>query len=277
MKLSIITINLNNKNGLQKTIDSVVSQTFKDFEWIVIDGGSIDGSRELIEQYADHFAYWVSEPDKGVYNAMNKGIRVAKGEYLQFLNSGDWLWNETVLERCFSHGFTGDVVYGDLYYYFGENDFEERRYSDHLSLRFFYKTMVCHNSTFIKRLPLANELYDESLKIVSDWKFFLIQFINNKSFEHIKEFVISFDKSGISSVNKELLQQERNEVLERLLPSWALQCNREMDEMEDLLNSYHVRKVLEIGNKRKLYHKMITGCLMFIGFIDRVFTRKTKK
>ena len=65
MKLSIITVNLNNKNGLQKTIDSVVSQTFKDFEWIVIDGGSIDGSRELIEQYADHFAYWVSEPYSG--------------------------------------------------------------------------------------------------------------------------------------------------------------------------------------------------------------------
>jgi hypothetical protein len=120
-------------------------------------------------------------------------------------------------------------------------------------------------------------LYDESLKIVSDWKFFLIQFINNKSFEHINEFVIAFDKSGMSSVNKELYKQERSEVVERLLPSWALQCNREMDEMEDLLNLYQVKKVLELGNKRKLYHKMITGCLMFIGFIDSVFTRKTKK
>jgi len=246
MKLSIITVNLNNKNGLQKTIDSVVSQTFKDFEWIVIDGGSIDGSRELIEQYADHFAYWVSEPDKRVYNAMNKGIRVAKGDYLQFLNSGDWLWNETALERCFSHGFTADIAYGDLYI-FRENGFEERCYSDHL------------------------------LKIVSDWKFFLIQFINNKSFEHINEFVIAFDKSGMSSVYKELYKQERSEVVERILPSWALQCNREMDEMEDLLNLYQVKKVLELGNKRKLYHKMITGCLMFIGFIDSVFTRKNKK
>ena len=85
MKLSIITVNLNNREGLQKTIDSVVNQTFRDFEWIVIDGGSTDGSKELIEQYADHFAYWVSEPDKGIYNAMNKGIKVAKGEYLQFL------------------------------------------------------------------------------------------------------------------------------------------------------------------------------------------------
>ena len=78
MKLSIITINYNNKAGLQKTIDSVVAQTWRDFEWIIIDGGSTDGSKELIEQYQQHFAYWCSEPDKGVYNAMNKGIDKAK-------------------------------------------------------------------------------------------------------------------------------------------------------------------------------------------------------
>ena len=95
MKLSIITINLNNREGLQKTIESVISQTFRDFEWIVIDGGSTDGSAELIKQYAAHFAYWVSESDKGIYNAMNKGIRQAKGEWLQFLNSGDQLYEET--------------------------------------------------------------------------------------------------------------------------------------------------------------------------------------
>lgn len=79
-KLSIITINLNNYNGLKRTINSIISQTFTDYEWIVIDGGSTDGSRELIEQYSNLFAYWCSEPDKGIYNAMNKGIRHIKGE-----------------------------------------------------------------------------------------------------------------------------------------------------------------------------------------------------
>ena len=109
MKLSIITINYNNLAGLQKTIESVVSQTFRDFEWIVIDGGSVDGSRELIERYANSFSYWVSEPDKGIYNAMNKGIVVAKGDYLLFLNSGDWLCDEMALERSFSHHPTKDI------------------------------------------------------------------------------------------------------------------------------------------------------------------------
>ena len=100
--LTIITVNLNNREGLQRTIDSVVEQTFTDYEWIVIDGGSTDGSRELIEQYADHFTYLVSEPDKGIYNAMNKGIAHAKSDWLQFLNSGDWLTEKDVLNNVFS-------------------------------------------------------------------------------------------------------------------------------------------------------------------------------
>ena len=112
MKLSIITINFNNCEGLQKTIESVVSQSFKDFEWIVIDGGSTDGSRELLEQYADHITYWVSELDKGVYNAMNKGIKVAKGEYVNFMNSGDVYASASILEDVFSTSHTADVLYG---------------------------------------------------------------------------------------------------------------------------------------------------------------------
>ena len=89
MKLSVITINFNNRDGLRKTIESVVNQTYNDFEYIIIDGGSTDGSVDVIKEYADRIDYWVSEPDKGIYNAMNKGIDVAKGEYCIFMNSGD--------------------------------------------------------------------------------------------------------------------------------------------------------------------------------------------
>ena len=114
MKLSIITVNYNNKAGLQKTIDSVVCQTWRDFEWIVIDGGSTDGSKELIEQYQQHFAYWCSEPDKGVYNAMNKGISKAKGEYLNFMNSGDCFYNEYSLSYFHAvYNPSIDVFYAD--------------------------------------------------------------------------------------------------------------------------------------------------------------------
>lgn len=92
-KLSIITVNLNNKDGLQKTIESVISQTCKDFEWIIIDGGSVDGSKDIIEKYSKEIDYWVSESDQGIYHAMNKGILRSHGEYLLFLNSGDYLFD----------------------------------------------------------------------------------------------------------------------------------------------------------------------------------------
>jgi len=88
-KLSIITINLNNQKGLQKTIESVLSQTCSDYEYIIIDGGSTDGSIDIIKKHADKISHWISEPDHGIYNAMNKGISVANGELICFLNSGD--------------------------------------------------------------------------------------------------------------------------------------------------------------------------------------------
>ena len=88
MKYSIITVNYNNKEGLRNTIESVIHQTYRDFEFIVIDGGSTDGSAEVLKEYDSQITYWVSEKDKGIYNAMNKGIAKATGDYLNFMNSG---------------------------------------------------------------------------------------------------------------------------------------------------------------------------------------------
>lgn len=270
MKLSIITVNLNNRNGLQKTIDSVVAQTFRDFEWIVIDGGSTDGSKELIEQYTDQFAYWVSEPDKGIYNAMNKGIKVAKGEYLQFLNSGDWLCDEKALERCFSHGFNADIVYGNLFFSNNGIDYSECYKPERLSFRFLLKDTINHNASFIKRNILVKELYDEELRIASDWKFFLIQALHNKSFEYINEFIIVFDRTGISATNKDLNRIEREKTIQEEVPDLITADYRKMVDMESQLNSTRVRKVIEYSTKNKLYRKIITASLLLIGFFEKV-------
>lgn len=270
MHLSIITINFNGCDGLQKTINSVISQTFRDFEWIVIDGGSTDGSRELIERYKDHFSFWVSEPDKGVYNAMNKGIRIAKGDYLQFLNSGDWLYDETSLERCFSHPFTGDIVYGDVLFVKNDEIIEKSHFPNPLTLRYFYRRSLGHNASFIKRELLQKDLYDERFKIVSDWEFFLKQAFNSCRFEYITETVSCFDMNGVSSVNQSLVNQERKIVIDELLPEMLVQDFKTMDEMEAVLNNNHVKKVLEYGGKKQLYHKMITGFLSFLVKLDRI-------
>ncbi len=273
MRLSIITINYNNLAGLQKTIESVVSQTFRDFEWIVIDGGSVDGSRELIERYTNSFSYWVSEPDKGIYNAMNKGIVVAKGDYLLFLNSGDWLCDEMALERSFSHHPTKDIVYGDLFFVENNSVIGERRYPKELSLRFFYQSTICHNASFIRRELFQKELYDEHYRIASDWVFFLKQALINASFEYLGEIVLCYDTSGISTINKELVKQEREVVLKEFIPEMLVRDFNAMSEMEATLNRDQVKKVIHYGGKSKFYHKLITGALLLIGFLEK-FARK---
>lgn len=173
MKISIITINYNNKNGVEKTISSVVSQTYKDIQYIIIDGASTDGSVEVIKKYHENIDYWISEPDRGIYNAMNKGILKATGDYVLFLNSGDYLISSDIIDDI-SHELDSneDIVFGLLKTYpsgiIGYTDI-------HLPLTlldFFKSSPIPHPASFIKRELFQKINYDESLKIVADWSFF---------------------------------------------------------------------------------------------------------
>jgi glycosyltransferase involved in cell wall biosynthesis len=215
MKLSIITINYNNKEGLRKTIDSVITQTFEDYEWIIIDGGSIDGSKELIEQYQQHFAYWCSELDKGVYNAMNKGIEHARGEYLLFLNSGDALYDMNVLQKVYDIHSNADIISGQVIRM--DNNKLLRQYRSSLLLQLYLDTLN-HQGTFIRKSLFNDNLYDENLKIVSDWKFWLDSIIRkNASVDVIDVVVARQDMSGISS-DSDKEHVERQMVLKEFVP-----------------------------------------------------------
>jgi glycosyltransferase involved in cell wall biosynthesis len=210
MKLSIITVNLNNAEGLRKTIESVVSQTFPNFEYIVIDGVSADGSVNIIKQYADKITYWISEPDKGIYNAMNKGILQAKGEYCLFLNSGDSLVDNTILERVFSENLHEDIIYGDIY---GIQKHRKKVFIPAPHEWTFRKSMyysIHHQAAFIKRqLFFEISLYDETFAIISDWIFFLIAIvIQNKSYIHIPYCISNYELEGIST-DQEKYNMER--------------------------------------------------------------------
>lgn len=237
MKLSIITINFNNKDGLQKTIDSVVNQTWHDFEWIVIDGGSTDGSKELIEQYQQHFAYWCSEPDKGVYNAMNKGIDKAKGEYLLFLNSGDALYGNDILQKVDDLKLDTDIITGQVERM--DNQQPLRVYDESILMQLYLDTLN-HQGTFIKR-SLFNDLrYDESLKVVSDWKFWLETVIwLNASVKVINLFVAKQDMTGISNIMDPELSQERDSIRLKFFPPLL---QKELDDTLHIRNSiYNIR------------------------------------
>ncbi len=199
-RLSIITVNYNNLEGLKRTVDSVKQQTFQDFEYIVIDGNSTDGSVDYLKQNTNRFDFWVSEPDSGVYEAMNKGIKHASGDYLLFLNSGDHFYNNKVLEKNKEHIKDFDLVYFDLQVVEGDKTFI-KTYPDALSFSYFVEDTLPHPATFInKEAFLRTNLYKEDFKIVSDWKFFIDAICKyNLSYKHIAKPLSTFYIGGLSS------------------------------------------------------------------------------
>ncbi|WP_158981049.1 MULTISPECIES: glycosyltransferase family 2 protein [unclassified Flavobacterium] len=221
-KLSIITINYNDKLGLQKTINSVINQSWQDFEYLVIDGGSNDGSAALIQDNK-RIDYSISEKDSGVYDAMNKGIKVAKGEYLLFLNSGDFLVNETVLSQVFNKlDGKASIYYGNLFYSNKGKRTLLWTPPAELSFSYFLNNSLPHPASFIKKdLFFKYFLYNESLKIISDWEFFIYCICKmNEKYQHLDIVISDFDDSGLSS-RKENLQKitvEKQEVLKNIFP-----------------------------------------------------------
>lgn len=270
-KLSIITVNLNNKAGLQKTIDSVISQTYKDFEWIIIDGGSTDGSKELIEKYSFYITYWVSEPDKGIYNAMNKGIRVAKGEYLHFLNSGDWYYDDNVLRDVFSIKHTGAVLYGNIAGYKNNAYVSDTIYPMDLSLYFFYKERICHQAAFILRSTFDKMLYDETKMICADYKHFVALIIKDKYFEYLDRLVVCVDRDGISgnAANYPQMIKERLGIWSEIIPATVLKDYSNYNRVELQLQNELVSLALKIFETNR-YFRFVLKCFMrMLLFISR--------
>lgn len=232
MILTIITINRNNAAGLEKTMQSVISQTCKDFEYIVVDGASTDESVEVIKRLAPEFSdrlKWIYEPDKGIYNAMNKGIGMASGDYLEFLNSGDCLVSCDVIERMYKaleeHNYPF-ILYGNMLKNMpnGKTLRDKSFAGGEISFLGFYTGTLNHSPTYIRKdLFEKYGLYDESLKIVSDWKWYLQAVILGEEKPVYADIDVTlFDMNGISETNKALDKAERKQVLEQLIPHTIL-------------------------------------------------------
>lgn len=256
MKLSIITINYNNAEGLRKTLASVASQTYAEIEHIIIDGGSTDNSVEVIREYESTLdsrlcgvpenargdlgcssplasnLKWISEKDSGIYNAMNKGIRMATGDYIQILNSGDMLFDAHVTQRMTEHLELINsqheepigILYGNMIKVNAAGEVVGKSGYTEYSLRQFYSSTLNHDCAYIRK-DLFEEygLYDENLKIVSDWKWYLQAIgLGRVKPEYVDIDVTIFDDGGISETNLELRNKERRQVLEELLPPAVL-------------------------------------------------------
>ena len=228
MVLTIITINRNNAAGLEKTMQSVLNQTRTDFEYVVVDGASTDGSVEVIRRLAEGFGdrlKWVSEPDKGIYNAMNKGIGMASGKYVQILNSGDSLAAPDVVAKLFAaldQEGNPSILYGNMLKDFADGCIHRDRSfagEEITFLRFFIGTLN-HSPAYIRRsLFQKYGLYDETLKIVSDWKWYLQAIVFGEEKPVYADIDVTlFDMAGISETNKDLTKAEREQVLREMVP-----------------------------------------------------------
>jgi glycosyltransferase involved in cell wall biosynthesis len=251
MKLSIITINYNNAEGLRKTLASVASQTYRDIEHVIVDAASTDGSVDVIRDY--EFAnrssvhpltiVWSSKKDKGIYNGMNIGIQSATGDYIQILNSGDLLAAPDVTERMMNALYTVHhtpytenggpaILYGNmLKSYDGKTIINRDTCGGDMytpeSFIYFYKGTLNHDCAYIRRdLFEKYGLYNEDMKICSDWEWYVRAIVlgGEKSI-YTNIDVTIFDMNGVSESygkNAELIKKERREYLEKILPATVL-------------------------------------------------------
>ena len=264
VKLSIITVNLNNLEGLKRTYESVVCQTFTGYEWIVIDGGSTDGSREFIEQHQDKFAFWCSEPDKGIYNAMNKGIVQATGEYLNFMNSGDCFACGNTLKVVFGKDRTADILYG----YAKEEDVDGKCDSPRMMKKdvywydLYYYTFP-HQGTFINRKMFSIVgLYEEECKIVADWKWFAKAILHyDASYEFLPYMIAITQKDGISSTSSCGL--ERQKQRKNIFPNYITE-----DDAHNLI----VLSIIQSTSFTRILFKFVK----ILGFQINLFCKKHK-
>ncbi len=235
MILSVITINLNNREGLKRTMRSVTSQKFRDFEFILIDGNSTDGSKEIIRKNEGAISYWLSEKDNGIYDAMNKGILRANGEYLLFLNSGDTLVSDETLINVIPTLGKHDIVYGNLKI----NDrgkIADGFMPDILSLDHMMKDTLWHPVSFIRK-HLLEKGYSTAYRICGDYDFFFRSIIVDKvSYMHINEFIAEFNLEGLSSSpeNIERIKNEKEMIQGSYLAPQQLQPFRVSQEKKSL-------------------------------------------
>lgn len=223
MKISIVTINKNNANGLLKTVESVCMQTYADIQYIVIDGASTDQSLKVIEPFQNQISYMVSELDSGIYEAMNKGLQLADGNYVLFLNSGDVLCDNAVIANAASYLSGYDLIYGNMI--LSNKRDVIRKQPDKLSLRHLLSDTIWHPTTFY-RTDLIKECqgYNIKLKIAADYDLLLrLVFIKHAVLRHIDLAVAVFDVSGLSSLpqSKSLLMGERHVAQRKHMPLYV--------------------------------------------------------
>lgn len=227
---SVVTVCRNEAMNIRVTCESILSQRYRDFEWIVIDGASTDGTLEILQEYDQQVDCLISEPDTGIYNAMNKGAALATGEYLIFMNGGDSFASVDALEYA-SEVPRAQVLYGDVY--LGDLNGSMESYPDVIQPGYMLRNMIPHQATFYQRtLFEAMGGYDESFEIAADYDLYARLFeVESVSHQHISHPLAVFDRGGISN-NKQfrgLRKRENHRIRKQYFARYrcSLKCWRQ--------------------------------------------------
>ncbi len=232
---SIITINLNNAEGLARTIGSVMMQTFIDYEYIVVDGLSTDGSVDVINEFRSNVDQVLIESDTGIYNAMNKGLGLATGKFIQFLNSGDEFCDSDALRIVAAQIEEAELIYCDVKLFGGKSE-SVKTHPDHLSTRFQLTGMICHQAIFAS-LDLFKRTggFDESFKVYGDYDWMTNAIRHqNASYRHIHSVLVKYQELGISqSTSKEIQRREKDRIHDKYFGAMVLWVYRLYRKLND--------------------------------------------
>jgi len=200
LKVSIITVVYNGKKYLEETIQSVINQSYDNVEYIIIDGGSTDGTLDIINKYEDRIDYWVSERDKGIYDAMNKGVNVAIGEILGLINADDWYENNTIelVLKNFSKDSSIDIVHGNLNYIMDKEKIYKPNFTYNNML--FKGMSLYHPTCFVKKILYNEELFDSDYKLVADYEFMFSMLKKGKNFYYLDKVLANMRANGAGTV-----------------------------------------------------------------------------
>ncbi len=224
MKISIITVSLNSEKTIEGSIKSVLTQTYPNIEYIIIDGASTDGTQNIIEKYRDKIDYFISEPDSGIFNAMNKGIKAATGDVLYFLNTNDYIFDEKVIEDVvkFLQKTKAKMVFGDMSFIDDNEAEKERRIYSDVDKLFFINECICHQGIFYKREVFdICGFYNEKFRLTADYDLNLkIIMKHNLKIRYLNRVIAKFTLGGQSNNQNDDLKQLANKEKKELLNSY---------------------------------------------------------
>lgn len=219
LKITVITATYNSVNTLEQTISSVINQTYKNIEYIIIDGGSTDGTVDIIKKYEKHIACWISEPDKGIYDAFNKGVSLSTGDYVEFVGSDDCFVSSNIIQEVVNSIDPDTDILSATEYLVNEEWKRQLLYSNKIAIdkNSFAGGMIPHGAMFAKRELLEKWPFDVSYKIAADMKFFLKCYMDDSIvFKFIELPVLFFAQNGISASMVDVTQQEVDRVYNEL-------------------------------------------------------------